>query len=104
MMAAAGSAENVCLRSLSEARQSTCVAVDTATWESIKKFGEYRPDTQTMVVTYDGKDVLQIFTGLPRLESGVLVFTQDTLEVVGFMANFGGHHDCVIVPRNSNSS
>ena len=25
-------------------------------------------------------------------------FTQDTLEPVGYLPNFGGHHDCVIVP------
>lgn len=49
-------------------------------------------------VTYDGKYVFQIFSGFQRLESGVFVFTQDTLEPVGFVPNFGGHHDCVIIP------
>jgi len=78
-------------------KSGTCV-VDTATWKIIKKFDNIGPDCQTMSVTYDGKYVLQIFSGFQRLESGVFVFTQDTLEPVGFMPNFGGHHDCVIVP------
>jgi hypothetical protein len=32
------------------------------------------------------------------MEAGAFVFRQDTLEQVGYMPNFGGHHDCVIVP------
>jgi len=78
--------------------KSSCAVVDTATWKIIKKFENIGPDAQTMSVTYDGKYVLQIFSGFQRLDSGVFVFTQDTLEPVGFMPNFGGHHDCVIVP------
>ena len=78
--------------------KSATVVVDTATWKIIKKFENIAPDCQTMAVTYDGKYVLQIFSGFQRLESGIFVFTQDTLEPVGFMPNFGGHHDCVIVP------
>ena len=35
---------------------------------------------------------------LPAAGVGVFVFTQDTLEPVGYLPNFGGHHDCVIVP------
>jgi len=45
--------------------------------------------------------VLQIFSGFQRLESGVFVFTQDTLEPVGYLPNFGGHHDCVVVPTRT---
>jgi thiocyanate desulfurase len=78
--------------------KSSCVAVDTSTWKIIKKFENIGPDCQTMAVTYDGKYVLQIFSGFQRLEGGVFVFTQDTLEPVGFLPNFGGHHDCVIIP------
>jgi hypothetical protein len=77
---------------------SSTVVVDTKTWKIIKKFENIGPDCQTMSVTYDGKYVLQIFSGFQRLSSGVFIFTQDTLEPVGFMPNFGGHHDCVIVP------
>jgi len=77
------------------------VAVDTKTWQIIKKFENVGPDLQTMAVTYDGKYVLQIFSGFQRLESGVFVFTQDTLEPVGYLPNFGGHHDCVVVPTRT---
>jgi hypothetical protein len=79
------------------AKSGTCV-VDTSSWKIIKKFQNIAPDCQTMAVTYDGKYVLQIFSGFQRLESGVFVYTQDTLEPVGMMPNFGGHHDCIIVP------
>jgi hypothetical protein len=48
--------------------------------------------------TYDGKYVLQIFSGFQRMEAGAFVLRQDTLEPVGSMPNFGGHHDCVVVP------
>ena len=51
-----------------------------------------------MSVTYDGKYVLQVFSGLQRLSSGMFVYTQDTLEPVGYMPCYGGHHDSVIVP------
>jgi thiocyanate desulfurase len=81
--------------------KSSVVVVDTATWKIIKKFENVGPDLQTMAVTYDGKYVLQIFSGFQRLESGVFVFTQDTLEPVGFLPNFGGHHDCVVVPTRT---
>jgi thiocyanate desulfurase len=78
-------------------KSGTCV-VDTSSWKIVKKFENIGPDCQTMSVTYDGKYVLQIFSGFQRLESGVFIYTQDTLEPVGMMPNFGGHHDCVIVP------
>lgn len=80
-------------------QNSSTYVVDTATWRVIKKFDNIGPDCQTMAVTYDGKYVLQIFSGFQRLSSGVFIFTQDTLEPVGYMPNFGGHHDCVIVPN-----
>jgi hypothetical protein len=78
---------------------SAVAVVDTKAWRIIKKFEDIGPDCQTMSVTYDGKYVLQIYSGFQRLSSGVFVFTQDTLEPVGFLPNFGGHHDCVIVPN-----
>jgi thiocyanate desulfurase len=77
---------------------SSSVVVDTKTWKIIKKFENVGPDCQTMAVTYDGKYVLQIFSGFQRLSSGLFIYTQDTLEPVGYQPNFGGHHDCVIVP------
>jgi hypothetical protein len=77
---------------------SAVAVVDTKTWRIIKKFEDIGPDCQTMSVTYDGKYVLQIYSGFQRLSSGVFIFTQDTLDPVGFLPNFGGHHDCVIVP------
>ena len=77
---------------------SECVVVDTKTWTIIKKFTNIGPDCQTMSVSYDGKYVFQIFSGFQRLSSGVFIFTQDTLEPLGYLPNFGGHHDCVIVP------
>jgi len=79
------------------ANSGTCV-VDTKTWTIIKKFQNVGPDCQTMSVSYDGKYVFQIFSGFQRLSSGVFIYTQDTLEPVGYLPNFGGHHDCVIVP------
>jgi hypothetical protein len=78
--------------------KSDIVVCDTKTWKIIKQFKNVAVDTQTMHVTYDGKYVLQIFSGFQRLEAGVFVFRQDTLDPVGYMPNFGGHHDCVIVP------
>ncbi len=77
---------------------SGCCVVDTKTWKIIKKFQNIGPDCQTMSVTYDGKYVFQIFSGFQRLSSGAFIFTQDTLEPIGYLPNFGGHHDCVIVP------
>jgi len=79
------------------ANSGSCV-VDTKRWMIIKKFQNIGPDCQTMAVTYDGKYVLQIFSGFQRLSSGLFIYTQDTLEPVGYLPNFGGHHDCVVVP------
>jgi thiocyanate desulfurase len=79
------------------ASSGSCV-VDTKNWMIIKKFQNIGPDCQTMAVTYDGKYVLQIFSGFQRLSSGLFIYTQDTLEPVGYLPNFGGHHDCVVVP------
>ena len=80
------------------AQQRLLCGVDTKTWKIIKKFQNIGPDCQTMSVSYDGKYVFQIFSGFQRLSAGVFVYRQDTLEPVGFLPNFGGHHDCVIVP------
>jgi len=77
---------------------SGCCVVDTSSWRIIKKFQNIGPDCQTMSVSYDGKHVFQIFSGFQRLASGAFIFTQDTLEPLGYLPNFGGHHDCVIVP------
>jgi thiocyanate desulfurase len=77
---------------------SGCCVVDTKTWHIIQKFPDIGPDCQTMSVTYDGKYVFQIFSGFQRLSSGVFIFRQDTLEPVMFQPNFGGHHDCVVIP------
>lgn len=74
------------------------VVVDTKTWKIIKKFENIGPDIQTMSVTYDGKYVLQVFSGFQRMSSGMFIYTQDTLEPVGYMPCYGGHHDSVIVP------
>jgi hypothetical protein len=79
-------------------RNSGSVVVDSKTWKIIKRFKDIGPDCQTMSVSYDGKYVFQIFSGFQRLSCGLFVYTQDTLEPVGFFPNFGGHHDCVIVP------
>ena len=77
---------------------SGCCVVDTKTWKIIKKFKNIGPDCQTMSVTYDGKYVFQIFSGFQRLSSGAFIFRQDTLEPLGYQPNFGGHHDCVVIP------
>ena len=81
--------------------KSSVLVIDTRTWTTIKRFNNVGVDCQTMAPTYDGKYVFQIFSGFQRLEAGTFVFTQDTLEPVGYMPNFGGHHDCVIIPRNT---
>jgi thiocyanate desulfurase len=81
--------------------RSSVLVIDTATWKTIKRFDNVGVDCQTMAPSYDGKFVFQIFSGFQRLEAGTFVFRQDTLEPVGFLPNFGGHHDCVIVPRNN---
>jgi len=78
--------------------KSDLVIVDTKTWKIIKKFRNIGVDCQTSCTTYDGKYAILIFSGFQRMESGAFVFRQDTLEQVGYMPNFGGHHDCVIVP------
>jgi hypothetical protein len=83
-----------------KSHNSGCCVVDTRTWKIIKKFQNIGPDCQTMSVSYDGKYVFQIFSGFQRLSAGVFVYRQDTLEPVGFLPNFGGHHDCMIVPTH----
>jgi hypothetical protein len=79
--------------------RSDVVVVDTSNWRIIKTFRGVGVDTQTLHVTYDGKYVLQIFSGFQRMEAGVFVFQQQPpFDTVGYMPNFGGHHDSVIVP------
>jgi hypothetical protein len=78
--------------------KSDVYVVDTRSWKVLKKFRNVGVDTQTTATTYDGKYALIIFSGFQRMESGSFVFRQDTLEEVGYMPNFGGHHDSVIVP------
>ncbi|HEY9777877.1 MAG TPA: hypothetical protein V6C81_29215 [Planktothrix sp.] len=79
-------------------QKSSCCVVDTRSWKITHTFPEIGPDCQTMAVTYDGKYVFQIFSGFQRLESGAFIFRQDDLTPLGYMPNFGGHHDCVVVP------
>ncbi len=82
--------------------KSGCCVVDTKTWKIIKKFKNIGVDCQTMAVSYDGKFVFQIFSGFQRQESGAFFFTQDdSLRPLGFLPNFGGHHDCVIIPTKT---
>jgi hypothetical protein len=81
--------------------KSDVVVVSTKSWQILKTFRNVGVDCQTMHVTYDGKYVIQIFSGFQRMESGAFVFRQDTLEEVGYMPNFGGHHDCVVVPKSA---
>jgi hypothetical protein len=80
--------------------KSDVAVVSTKNWQIIKTFRNVGVDCQTMHVTYDGKYVIQIFSGFQRMEAGAFVFRQDTLEEVGYMPNFGGHHDCVVVPKS----
>jgi hypothetical protein len=79
--------------------KSDVAIVDTKTWKIVEKHREVGVDCQTQHVTYDGKYVIQIFSGFQRMESGAFVFEQKPpFKKVGYMPNFGGHHDCVIVP------
>jgi hypothetical protein len=79
--------------------KSDVVVVDTSSWKIVKEFKEVGADCQTQHVTYDGKYVIQIFSGFQRMESGAFVFEQQPpFNPVGYIPNFGGHHDCVIVP------
>ena len=81
--------------------KSDIFVADTRTWKVIKKFKNVGVDLQTVAVSPCGKYVFAIFSGFQRLESGVFVFRQDTLEPLGYMPNFGGHHDCVLVPKDN---
>jgi hypothetical protein len=82
--------------------KSDVVVVDTNTWTIVKPFRNVGVDCQTQHITYDGKYVIQIFSGFQRLESGAFVFQQQPpFDPVGYMPNFGGHHDCVVVPSTA---
>lgn len=75
------------------------VVVDTKTWSIIKTHPNVGVDCQTLHVTYDGKYVLVVFSGFQRMESGLFCFQQQPpFDAVGYEPNFGGHHDCVVVP------
>jgi hypothetical protein len=77
--------------------------VDTATWTIKHRYMNIGPDCQTMAVTYDGEYVLQIFSGFQRLSCGLFIYPQKgpfDAKPIGYLPNFGGHHDCVIIPRN----
>jgi len=79
--------------------RSDVVVVDTSTWQIVHTHPNVGLDCQTQHITYDGKYVIQIFSGFQRTESGAFVFKQQPpFDPVGYMPNFGGHHDCVIVP------
>ena len=79
--------------------KSDVVVVDTRTWKIVHEFKKVGVDCQTQHITYDGKYVLQVFSGFQRMEAGVFVFEQQPpFKKVGYMPNFGGHHDCVVVP------
>lgn len=80
--------------------RSDIFVADTSSWKIIKKFRNVGVDLQTLAVSPCGKFVFAIFSGFQRLESGLFAFRQDTLEPLGYMPNFGGHHDCVLVPKD----
>ena len=49
---------------------------------------------------YDGKYILAVFSGGQQYESGIFILDATTDEPYGYLPSPGGHHDCVIVPRN----
>jgi thiocyanate desulfurase len=79
--------------------RSGIMVVDTSTWKIRKEIQGIGPDMQTLAVTYDGKYVVGVFSGFQRLESGIAFIDAKTDELVGIWPSNGGHHDCVIVPR-----
>jgi thiocyanate desulfurase len=79
--------------------RSGVMVVDTETWTIKKEIQGIGPDMQTLAVTYDGKYVIGVFSGFQRLESGIAFIDAETDELVGIWPSNGGHHDCVIIPR-----
>jgi hypothetical protein len=79
--------------------RSGVMVVDTDTWTIKKEIQGIGPDMQTLAVTYDGKYVIGVFSGFQRLESGIAFIDAQTDELVGVWPSMGGHHDCVIIPR-----
>jgi len=79
--------------------RSGVLVVDTNTWTIKKEIQGIGPDMQTLAVTYDGKYVIGVFSGFQRLESGIAFIDAETDELVGIWPSNGGHHDCVIIPR-----
>jgi hypothetical protein len=79
--------------------RSGIMVVDTNTWKIKKEIQGIGPDMQTLAVTYDGKYLIGVFSGFQRLESGIAFIDAQTDELVGIWPSPGGHHDCVIIPR-----
>jgi hypothetical protein len=79
--------------------RSGVMVVDTNTWTIKKEIQGIGPDMQTLAVTYDGKYVVGVFSGFQRLESGIAFIDTETDELVGIWPSNGGHHDCVIIPK-----
>lgn len=79
--------------------RSGIMVVDTATWTIKKEIQGIGPDMQTLAITYDGKYVIGVFSGFQRLESGIVFIDAETDELIGIWPSNGGHHDCVIIPR-----
>lgn len=73
--------------------------VDAINWK-LKKTIDLGPDMHTMSVTHDGKFVFGVMSGFQKTTSSIVILETATDEVVGFLPSTGGHHDCVIVPRN----
>ncbi len=73
--------------------------IDAVNWK-VKKEIEIGPDVHTVAVTGDGKHLLGVFGGYQKTASGIFVIDAKKDELLGFLPNAQGPHDCVIVPRN----
>ena len=49
-----------------EPANSSLAVVDTRDWRIVKQIDDIGPDAQTSAVTYDGNDVLTVFSGFQR--------------------------------------
>ncbi len=79
---------------------SHLAVIDVATWKVVKQIETVGKDLQTVCMTYDGKYLLGVFSGGQRYESGIFILDATTDEPYGYLPSPGGHHDCVIIPRN----
>lgn len=79
---------------------SHLAVIDVATWKVKKQIETVGKDMQTICMTYDGKFVLAVFSGGQQYESGIFILDATTDEPYGYLPSPGGHHDCVIIPRN----